>query len=67
MAIFKIALLILLRLPSASSLYQVFRENGVGPFGGCNPAAVSSALSLCNLPPGLGFHTKIEKLSILIV
>ena len=34
---------------------QVFLMNGAGPFGGCNPAAVSSALSLCNPFPGLGF------------
>ena len=60
MAFFMIALIILLRLSSAPSQYQVFKKNGVGPFGGCNPAAVSSALSLCNPPPGLGFHTKIN-------
>ena len=36
-------------------------KDGVWPFGNCNPAAVSSALLLCDLPPGPGFHTKIIK------
>ena len=59
MATFMISFSILLRSSSESSQYQAFRKNGVWPFGGCNPAAAFSALSLCNLPPGPGFPTKI--------
>lgn len=31
---------------------QALRKNGAWPFGGCNLAAASSALSLFNLPSG---------------
>ena len=60
MATSMIALFILLRSSSEPSQYRAFRECGISPFGGCNPAALSPALSLCNPPLRPGYPTKIN-------